>query len=548
MTIYKSKKQPIPIPNIDIYSFLFQPNEFNTTRSADRPLLIDGINGKSLTFNQVRKISGRLAVGWNGTVGLEKGDVVAVFAPNQYDHAVLYFSLLAAQCTVTPGNPNYTEVEFNHQIHKSEAKAIVTVPELLPVLLKVAAKNNIPNNRIFLFGDRAVDGVQPFSSIANPTREMQIPVQGVDGDDLAFICFSSGTTGVAKGVMLTHKNFVSQMIMVTDFEQTEANQKDDVIIGFLPFFHIFGLTTLVLRAFYSNTPVVVVPKYDLELVCQLIEKYKVTQGPIVPPVAVHLAKNDVVLKYDLSSLRIISSGAAPLGSEHIDALNLRVKAPVRQGYGMTETTAGCIYQKVGVSPSGSTGVLVANMECKLVDEEGNELSADQPGEILLRGPVIMKGYLNDDKANAETFTHDGWMRTGDVAKFDSKSGEFFIIDRIKELIKYKGYQVAPAELEALLMSHEAVADCCVIGIYDSAQATELPRAYVVLQPSIPKSAATATMISNFVQDNVINYKKLRGGVKFLDIIPKSPSGKILRRVLRDSALEEEKQQQLRGRL
>lgn len=177
-----------------------------------------------------------------------------------------------------------------------------------------------------------------------------------------------------------------------------------------------------------------------------------------------------------------------------------------------------------------------------------ELGPDQPGEILLKGPVIMKGYLNDNKANAETFTHDGWMRTGDVAKFDSKSGEFFIIDRIKELIKYKGYQVAPAELEALLMSHEAVADCCVIGIYDSAQATELPRAYVVLQPSIPKSPATTAMISKFVEDNVINYKKLRGGVKFLDIIPKSPSGKILRRVLRDAAHEEEKQQMLRGRL
>lgn len=224
---------------------------------------------------------------------------------------------------------------------------------------------------IFLFGDETVDDIKPFKSIATKTNTLQIPINEIQAaGDLAFICFSSGTTGVAKGVMLTHKNFVSQMLTVTDFEGTDVNQKDDVIIGFLPFFHIFGLTTLVLRSFYSNTPVVIVPKYDLELVCQLIEKYKVTIGPIVPPVAVHLAKNDVVLKYDLTSLRIISSGAAPLGSEHIDALQLRIKAPVRQGYGMTETTAGCIYQKVGISPSGSTGVLVANMECKLVDEDG----------------------------------------------------------------------------------------------------------------------------------------------------------------------------------
>lgn len=318
---------------------------------------------------------------------------------------------------------------------------------------------------IFLFGEHSIGKSRTFRSIASSNSSLELPFKNIEPEnDVAFICFSSGTTGVAKGVMLTHRNFVSQMLLVTDFEDTDANQKDDVVIGFLPFYHIFGLTTLVLRSFYSNTPVVVVPKYDLELVCQLIEKYKITIGPIVPPVAVHLAKNEVVLKYDLSSLRIISSGAAPLGSEHIDALHQRISAPVRQGYGMTETTAGCIYQKVGISPSGSTGVLVSNMECKLVDENGEgsnwvffsciksvlisnqlvELGPDQPGEILLRGPVIMKGYLDDDKANAETFTSDGWMRTGDVAKYDSKSGEFFIIDRIKELIKYKGYQVAPA--------------------------------------------------------------------------------------------------------
>jgi acyl-CoA synthetase (AMP-forming)/AMP-acid ligase II len=268
-------------------------------------------------------------------------------------------------------NPNYTEAEFNHQVHKSGATAIVTVPSLLPIMTKVAKHNNIAQDMIFLFGEQSIDQARTFRSIASSDSSLQFPFKEVDpANDVAFICFSSGTTGVAKGVMLTHRNFVSQMIMVTDFEGTDSNQKDDVMIGFLPFFHIFGLTTLVLRAFYSNTAVVIVPKYDLELVCQLIEKYKITIGPIVPPVAVHFAKNDVVLKYDLTSLRIISSGAAPLGSEHIDALQLRIKAPVRQGYGMTETTAGCIYQKVGISPSGSTGVLVSNMECKLVNEEG----------------------------------------------------------------------------------------------------------------------------------------------------------------------------------
>lgn len=285
MTVYTSPRKPVDIPDIDIYTFLFSPNIFNQTRPQDRPLLIDGITGKSISFKEARELSGKVSIGWKEKVGLKKGDVVAVFAPNQYDHAILYFSLLAAQCIVSPGNPSYTETEFNHQVHKSQAKAIVTVPSLLPVLLKVAAKNNIPRDRIFLFGEDTVDGVKPYRSIAAFENTVQLPIKGINpSEDLAFICFSSGTTGLAKGVMLTHKNFVSQNLLVTDFEQTDPYNLDDRIIGFLPFFHIFGLTTLVLRAFYSNTPVVIVPKYELELVCQLIEKYKITIGPIVPPV------------------------------------------------------------------------------------------------------------------------------------------------------------------------------------------------------------------------------------------------------------------------
>ncbi|RCH95928.1 hypothetical protein CU098_009733 [Rhizopus stolonifer] len=567
MTIFQSTRQPISIPDIDIYSFLFSPNQFNRTRSPDRPLLIDGVTGKTLSFKQVRALTSKIALGWKENIGLSKGDVVAVFAPNQYDHAVLYFSLLAAQCIVSPGNPSYTEgkylkkhllthafsshiAEFSHQIQKSEAKAIVTIPALLPVLRKVAKKAKIPENRIFLFGNQTVGHALPFTLIASDHHSLiRLPIANMNpAEDLAFICFSSGTTGVAKGVMLTHRNFVSQILTVSDFEGTDNNQEDDLLIGFLPFYHIFGLTTLVLRAFYSNTPVVVVPKYNLETVCRLIEKYRITIAPIVPPVAVQLAKNDVVLKYDLSSLRMITSGAAPLGIEHIEALHLRVKAPVRQGYGLTETTAGCMYQKIGKSPAGASGVLVANMECKLVDQEGNEVGPDQPGEILFRGPMVMKGYLNDDKANAETFTKDDWMRTGDVAIYDSKSGEFYIIDRIKELIKYKGYQVAPAELEALLMSHKSVADCCVVGVYDPIQATELPRAYIVLQPSVLDNQSTLKMMSEFVDGQVVSYKRLRGGIRFIDQVPKSASGKILRRQVREWVKKEQQQEHERARI
>lgn len=188
------------------------------------------------------------------------------------------------------------------------------------------------------------------------------------------------------------------------------------------------------------------------------------------------------------------------------------------------------------------------MELKIVNEKGEELGDDQEGEFLFRGPSIMKGYFNNPKANAETFTADGWMRTGDVGKYDSKSGEFFILDRIKELIKYKGFQIAPAELEAILMGMDVVADCCVVGLYDESQATEIPRAYVVLQPNVEKSETVAKTITDFVASNVTNYKKLRGGIRFVEVIPKSPSGKILRRQVRDWIKAEQKEMTIRARL
>ncbi|KAG2217241.1 hypothetical protein INT45_012189 [Circinella minor] len=532
MVVYKSAQESIPIPNLDLYTFLFQNSKYNTTRPRDQPTVICGATGKTLSFNQIFDLSGRIATGWKEKIGLKKGDVVAVVAPNQYDHSVLYFSILAAGCIVTPANPDYTEVEFQHQIHSAGAKALVTVPELLPVLTKVAAKNNIPKDRIFVFNNQENKTSYPsFYTLAEDSKHIGHPIRGIDSNDIAFICFSSGTTGLSKGCLLSHRNFVSQCIQVTNFD-ANANIATDILLGFLPFFHIFGLTNLVIGSFYRQTPLVIMAKYNLERFCQLVEKYKVTNTSIVPPVAVHLGKSPIVEKYDLSSLRVIGCGAAPLGKEHIDALQKRIPAAVKQGYGSTESCAGVVYQRVGISPAGSIGYLTANTELKLVDENDNELGDDQEGEVLLRGPAMFLGYLNNPEANEKTFTKDGWLRTGDVGVFNSKIGEFFIVDRLKELIKYKGFQVAPAELERVLLGHERVADCAVVGVYESSQATELPRAYVVLQSHAKSDPATAKDISDYVAKNVINYKRLRGGIRLIDAIPKNASGKILRREIK----------------
>ncbi|KAG2207372.1 hypothetical protein INT47_006847 [Mucor saturninus] len=484
MVIYRSTVPSVPIPNIDLFSFILGSNEYNQTKDLNTPLAIEGETGKSLSWNDIREQSSLLATGWTQNVGLKQGDIVAVFAPNQLDHSVLYLSLLGAKCTISPGNPAYTEAEFEHQIANSQSTALVTVPGLLPVILKITDKLGLPRSRIFLFGDKQVDGCRPFNSIKGNVM-VQYPLQGVDGyNDTAFLSYSSGTTGLAKGVMLTHKNFIAQILQTVQAEPKDEEPVHDVILGFLPFYHIYGLTSLIFNAYYKVTPVVIMARYDLELLCQLVEKHKVTMASIVPPVAVHLAKSPIAAKYDMSSIRLLGCGAAPLSKEHIESLAKRIPAKLVQGYGMTETTSGVISQGLQGGVAGSIGILSPNIECKIVNEHGKELGDDEEGEFLFRGPSIMKGYFNNDKANAETFTLDGWMRTGDVGKFDTKSGEFFILDRIKELIKYKGFQVAPAELEAILMGLDIVADCCVVGLYDESQATEIPRAYVVLQPTV----------------------------------------------------------------
>ncbi|KAG0184288.1 hypothetical protein DFQ28_011464 [Apophysomyces sp. BC1034] len=425
MVVYTSSVDSAPLPDVDLYTLLFEPQEIDVNRPRDHPLLIDATTGKTLTLTQVHDLSSRIA-----------------------------------------------SDEFLHQIRSTKAKAVVTVPSLLPTLSAVCAQEGVPQENIFLFGSEEVDGYKSFYSLMDEQGIQS--VQGINSsDDVAFICFSSGTTGLPKGVMLTHRNFISNLVQSSKYK-SNSTLDDEVTLGFLPFFHIFGVSSLVLRTFLARIPLVVMSKYDLETMCQFIEKYKVTRAAVVPP---------------------IGCGAAPLGREHVEGL----KRP---------------------------------------------LGPDLQGELLVRGPQVMKGYLNNPEANKETFTADGWMRTGDIVKYDSVTGEFFVLDRIKELIKYNGFQVAPAELEALLMSHDAIADCCVVGVHDFSQATELPRAYVVVRPTVQPSGALAADIVDFVAANVTNYKRLRAGVRFVDQIPKSTSGKILRREVK--LWTQQEQQEIRG--
>jgi len=282
------------------------------------------------------------------------------------------------------------------------------------------------------------------------------------------------------------------------------------------------------------------PKFDLEQFCRIIQDYKITFVYLVPPVVLLLSKHPIVSKYDLSSIRMMNSGAAPLTRELVDAVHQRLKVPVKQGYGLSETSPTTHTQpwEDWYSTIGSVGRLLPNLTAKYMSPEETEVPAGQTGELWIKGPNVFKGYLNNPEGTANALTEDGYFKTGDVG-YQDKNGNFYITDRVKELIKYKGFQVPPAELEGLLVDHPAVDDAAVVGIYDKSQATEVPRAYVVAAQGVEKSDKTAKEIQDWLAKKVANHKRVRGGVRFVDEIPKSVSGKILRRLLKVRAQEEE---------
>jgi len=328
---------------------------------------------------------------------------------------------------------------------------------------------------------------------------------------------------------LTHYNIVSNILQYLAAEYEMANDENPTLMGVLPFFHIYGMTVMMLSSLVIGAKMVTLPRFDFVQFLETIQNYKINFLHVVPPMILALAKQPIVEKYDLSSLKVIISGAAPLGGELQKIAAQRLKCTVKQGYGMTEMSPVSHLNLSSEIKMGSVGTLLPNMEARIVDSDSKIITTPYvQGELLLKGPNIMKEYLNNPEATASIFTEDGFLRTGDVAHFD-EDGHYYIVDRVKELIKYKGFQVPPAEIEAVLNSHPKIADSAVIGVPDEV-AGELPKAFIVLKA---EQNLSEQEIHAFVAERVSPYKKLRGGIEFVDQIPKSSSGKILRRVLKE---------------
>ncbi|MBK8429839.1 MAG: 4-coumarate--CoA ligase family protein [Chloroflexi bacterium] len=515
--IFHSPYPDIEIPDKPLTHYLLE----RMAAYGDKPALIDGPTGRTLTYAQL--IGGiRLIAASLSKRGLGKGDVFAIYSPNIPEYAVAFHAVALIGGIVTTLNPLYTADEVAHQLNDCKAKYLLTIP-LFAENAKAAMSKAPTVQELFVFGE--AEGATPFASLLASDGQLP-PIEINPSEDLVVLPYSSGTTGLPKGVMLTHRNLVANIAQCEAPDDFELVSDQDVIMGVLPFFHIYGMVVIMNLSLARGATVVTIPRFDPELFLQLIQQHKITRINLVPPILVFLAKHPIVSQYDLSSLIELTSGAAPLGDELAEAVVARIGCAVCQGYGMTETSPVSHYNPnlPGKIKRGSVGQCVSNMEIMVVDVETEApLGRNQNGEIWMRGPNVMKGYLNQPNATAATLTADGWLKTGDIGYVDD-DGDFYIVDRLKELIKYKGFQVAPAELEALLLSHPAVADAAVIPSPDE-EAGEVPKAFIVR-----KGEVTAEEIQEWVAKQVAPHKKIRR-VEFVEQVPKSLSGKILRRVL-----------------
>ncbi|QBJ96890.1 4-coumarate--CoA ligase family protein [Rhodococcus sp. ABRD24] len=522
---FRSPFPDVEIPALSVYAFLFGSI---AEADLDRPALIEGASGAVTDYRtlvgQIDAIAGALAAR-----GVGVGDIVGLHSPNVPAFAAVFHGILRAGATATTVNALYNADDIAKQLRDSKATFLFTVSALLPHAAEAAAAVGIPEDRLVV-----IDGADGHPSLRDLLAE-NAPTPEVSFDPathLAVLPYSSGTTGRPKGVMLTHTNLVANVCQIRSPIRIDPG---DRILAVLPFFHIYGMTVLLNAALFNRASLVTMPKFDLPEFLRIVSERKCTYVFIAPPVAVALAKHPLVDQFDLSSVHTVFSGAAPLDRALSDAVTARLGWKVRQGYGMSEMSpvSHAIPFDGDDIPLDSVGPTLAGMECKLVDPTtGEEVEyptgegVSEPGELWCKGPNVMVGYLDNPQATADALDADGFLHTGDIATVDA-AGNVTIVDRLKELIKYKGYQVPPAELEALLLTHPQIADAAVIGVLDN-EGEEVPKAFVVRQPD---TELTEEEVIAFVAERVSPHKKVRQ-VQFIDTVPKSAAGKILRKDLR----------------
>ncbi|KAG8669331.1 hypothetical protein FPOAC1_008723 [Fusarium poae] len=500
---------------------------------------------------------------WQPNEGTPWDKVLAIFSLNTIDYITGIYGVHRLSGIVTPANAAYSVDELTHQLRASGAKALFTCTPLLEVALEASRNVGIPEENVFLFEIPRAEPVSKFTyaSLEDLVREgseldrldEQQWVPGQGARQTAFLCFSSGTSGLPKAVMISHYNVISNVLQHVTHEsvaRTKRGITTQAVTGFLPLSHIYGLVIAAHTCTWRGDQVIILPRFEFKDFLQSVQDFKIRQLLVVPPIIIQILRfKDICAKYDLSSVKFVYCGAAPLGEETIrDMSSLYPDWTIAQAYGMTETATVVTSSSEDDVYTKGSGSLLPGTKAKIIDQEGKEINEhNQPGELLVQAPSVVLGYLNNEKATSETFVYhqDGrWIRTGDeaiVTLAPSGHEHVVIVDRIKELIK--GHQVAPAELEAHILTHPHVFDCAVIQVPDD-RSGEVPKAFVVKSlsaESLPDEEVGRD-VEKHVADHKAVYKQLKGGVEFLDVIPKSPSGKILRRLLRDKEREKRRGQ------
>ncbi|KAF2074146.1 hypothetical protein CYY_004549 [Polysphondylium violaceum] len=537
-TYYSSKYPDVIIPEISAPELIIK----SLKSGPSRTIIVDGLSLREYSSHEIAEDIEKAAKGFS-ILGLKKGEVVGIILPNVPEYSIVYHGVGLIGGISSLINPEYTVDELSKTLATVNPKFLVCTPAVYQ-RIKQDLSTVFPNvERVIVISVPNVnaDETNAIAKESKPGLIVSLP-QLLDNDgrppkvpidpkkDVAVIPFSSGTTGLFKGVCLTHFNVIANTYQ-TQVIETSTYRKNDTLMGILPFFHIYGLMLFLMLMLKQGYRVVVLPKFEPVKFLQLIERFKVSISFVVPPVALMFAKSPLIDNYDLSSLRVLFSGAAPLSDNVEREIVNRFKGniTIKQGYGMTEASPATMVNPYGGERSGSVGLLLPNQIAKIVStDSGETLDIGARGEICVKGPNVMLGYYNNEKATQETIDKDGFLHTGDIGYVD-EDGYYFVVDRVKELIKFKGFQIPPAELEALLLSHPMISDACVVGI-DSGDVGEVPRAYVVLKPN---QKLTDKELHEWVNKKVSNYKRFRGGIYFLNQIPKSATGKLLRKDLKN---------------
>jgi OPC-8:0 CoA ligase-1 len=519
---YYSKRKPVNFPQDD---YLDLPTYVSSLRHNGRIALIDFATGETITFPELWQSVKSLAAGL-AKLGIQKSDVVFLLLPNSIQFPIICTAILSIGAIVTTANPLNTAAEIAKQANDSAAVLAFTTPSLVDKFAATQFPIVIISSSSELASQNGRNCISTLHNLIMASNPADAPSVKIRQDDTATLLYSSGTTGTSKGVISTHRNLISVLCI---FLSRLRLNREYLYLCTVPMFHVYGLSAFACGLLGSGSTIVVLSKFDVMEMLAAVEKYRVTYLPIVPPILLALTKTDIARKYDLSSLHTVICGGAPLSKESAEEFVARFPSvSLLQGYGLTETTGrGASTENEEESRHyGSVGMLTPNIEAKIVDPDSiTPLPPNKKGELWLRGPIVMKGYFNNPEATASALDKDGWLRTGDLCYIDD-NGYLFVVDRLKELIKYKGYQVAPAELEALLLSHPEIAEAAVIPFEDR-EAGQVPMAYIVRKPG---STLSETSVTDFVAQQVAPYKKVRR-VAFVSEIPKTAAGKTLRKDL-----------------